>query len=415
LAAIGVIIIAKQVPFLLGVSASEEPLKMLLEMPSYVADANPAIAVIGVCSLLIMFCWPVLQRRSVVCRKVPAQVVVLVVAIPMGLAMGLLREHSYSLLGHRYQLSDRYLVSMPEQMFGMFDDITFPAFEALGQWKAWKWVFMFFLIGTLESVLSAKAIDLLDPWKRKSDMNRDTVAVGLGNGLSSLVGGLPMISEIVRSRANIDSGARTRFANFWHGVFLLLCVALIPMLLHLIPLAALAAMLVYTGFRLAHPTEFRTVYRIGKEQLMIFLVTLTVVLATDLLIGVATGIALKLIIHLFHGASFRGLWKPQLEIQAIDEANTRIVVREAAIFSNWIPLRRRLVQSGLEQKRNVTLDFSQATLVDHSVMEKLDEVARDFQLCELRLDVSGLESLRPFSDAPHSARRRVSETSTEEA
>ena len=216
--------------------------------------------------------------------------VVLLVAIPMGMGFDLLHEHSYTLQGHKYQLGEQYLVKMPDRVFGMFDDVTFPAFSVISQPKAWKWVMMFFIIGSLESLLSAKAVDLIDPWKRKTSMDRDITAVGVGNLLASLVGGLPMISEIVRSKANIDNGARTGFADMWHGVFLLACVALIPTILHRIPLAALAAMLVYTGYRLAHPTEFIHVYRIGKEQLAIFVTTLVFVLATDLLIGVAAGI-----------------------------------------------------------------------------------------------------------------------------
>src|SRR5690606_25183236 len=126
-------------------------------------------------------------------------------------------------------------------------------------------------------------------------------AIGVGNLCAALVGGLPMISEIVRSRANIDNGARTRFADMWHGIFLLACVALIPMLLHRVPLAALAAMLVYTGYRLAHPTEFVNVYRIGREQFVIFVTTLVAVLATDLLVGIGIGIAVKVVIHLMNG------------------------------------------------------------------------------------------------------------------
>jgi MFS superfamily sulfate permease-like transporter len=406
LAAIGVIIIIKQFPVALGVSASGEPLEMLREIPHYIMEANPYIATIGVASILIMFLWPVAGKRVGFLKAIPSPMVVLLVAVPMGMGFDLLHTHSYTLQGHQYQLGEQYLVKMPGRVFGMFDDITFPDFSALMQLKAWKWVFMFFIIGSLESLLSAKAVDLLDPWNRKTNMDRDIVAVGVGNLCAAGVGGLPMISEIVRSKANIDNGARTRFADMWHGIFLLACVALIPTVLHRIPLAALAAMLVYTGYRLAHPTEFIHVLRIGKEQLLIFVTTLVVVLATDLLIGVTAGIALKMVIHVANGVPLKSLFKPYLEVQEVDEHTSRIVAHESAVFSNWIPFRRQIEQIGFVQKKNLIVDVSDTQLVDHSVMAKLDEMQRDFEQEGLTFEVQGLDALMPLAGDAHAARKR---------
>lgn len=406
LAAIGVIIIIKQFPVALGVAASGEPLEMLQHIPSYIPEANPAIAAIGIVSITIMFLWPLAGKKAALLRVIPSPMVVLLVAVPMGMVFDLLHEHSYTLQGHQYQLGEQYLVKMPDRVFGMFDDITYPEFSALAQPKAWKWVFMFFIIGSLESLLSAKAIDLLDPWKRKTNMDRDIVAVGVGNLCASCVGGLPMISEIVRSKANIDNGARTRFADLWHGVFLLACVALIPMVLHRIPLAALAAMLVYTGYRLAHPTEFINVLRVGKEQLLIFVTTLIAVLATDLLIGIATGIALKMVIHIANGVPLRSLFKPYLEVEEIDDKTSRIIAHQSAVFSNWIPFRRQIEQVGLVRRKNLIIDVSDTQLVDHSVMEKLDEMRRDFEQEDLTFEVQGLDALKPLAGSAHAARKK---------
>lgn len=407
LAAIGVIIIIKQFPIALGVTgAGGDPLTMARQIPSYFLEANPAIAVIGLTSLAIMFLWPVIGARVSVLKKIPSPMVVLLVAIPLGMLFDLLHEHPYTLAGHKYQLGEQYLVKMPDRVFGMFDDITFPDFSALQQPKAWKWAAMFFIIGSLESLLSAKAIDLLDPWKRKTNMDRDVVAVGVANLCAAGIGGLPMISEIVRSKANIDNGAKTRFADMWHGVFLLACVALIPTVLHRIPLAALAAMLVYTGYRLAHPSEFVHVWRIGKEQLAIFVTTLMMVLATDLLIGVAAGILLKFIIHVANGVPLRSLFIPYIEVEEVDETTSRIVAHHSAVFSNWIPFRRQIEDIGLVQRRNLIIDVSDTKLVDHSVMEKLDEMKRDFDKEGLKFELRGLDSLQPLADNPHAARKR---------
>ncbi len=406
LAAIGVIIIIKQFPVALGVSASGEPLEMLREFPHYIEEANPAIAAIGIVSILIMFIWPIISKKLGPLKVIPSPMAVLVVAVPMGMAFNLMHEHSYTLQTHQYQLGEQFLVKMPDRIFGMFDDITYPHFSALAQLKAWKWVFMFFIIGSLESLLSAKAIDLLDPWKRKTSMDRDIIAVGAGNLCAALVGGLPMISEIVRSKANIDNGARTRFADLWHGMFLLICVALIPTFLHMIPLAALAAMLVYTGYRLAHPSEFLHVYRIGIEQLAIFVTTLIAVLATDLLIGIVIGMVLKMTIHVINGVPVKSIFMPYLEVEEYDDKTSMIIARESAVFSNWIPFRKQIEQIGLIQRRNLIIDVSNTKLVDHSVMEKLEEMKRDFQQEGLLLEIRGLDSLQPLAKDHHSARKR---------
>ncbi len=407
LAAIGVIIIAKQVPVALGITeAKGGPLSLLKQIPEFVMHANPAIAFIGLISLLIMFLWPMVRSRFSVLKPIPSHLIVLLVAVPLGMYLDLTSAHEYQMFSQKYKLGEQYLVKMPSRIFGMFDEIQSPNFSVLNQFKAWKWILMFFMIGSLESLLSAKAVDLLDPWKRKTNMNRDMLAVGVANLGAAMVGGLPMISEIVRSKSNIDNGARTRFANMWHGIFLLLCVGLIPTILHRIPLAALAAMLVYTGTRLAHPNEFRNVYRIGKEQLLIFVVTLVIVLATDLLIGVAAGIILKMFLHVANGVPLRSFFKAYLDVEDVDEHTSRIVARESAIFSNWIPFKRQIEDIGLVQKRNLIVDLSGATLVDASVMEKLEELVHDFEQVGLKLELKGLDELRALSPNVHSARVR---------
>jgi len=333
---------------------------------------------------------------------IPSPMLVILVTVPLGILFDLSHEHTYSFVGHDYPLGEKFLVTVPNNLLNA---ITYPDFTALSTTTGWKWVVFFALIGSLESLLSAKAIDLIDPWKRKTNMNRDMLAIGIGNTVSASLGGLPMISEIVRSKANVDNGARTRFANLFHGLFLLGFVALVPGLIHRIPLAALAAMLVYTGFRLASPREFISVTRIGKEQLIIFLATLVGVLATDLLVGVAIGIAVKLAIHLINGMPLGSIFKPFLDIEPRDDKTCVIRTGGSAVFSNWIPFKHQIEYVGLQQRNNLVIDFSETRLVDHSVMEKLHELQKDFEQEGLSLELTGLEWHRKLSEHPLSARR----------
>ncbi len=402
LAAIGIIIMLKQLPVAMGESAKGEPFEIIAELPDKFINANPDICLIGAISLLILFGFPMIRNQWV--KMIPAPMIVILVAVPLGIYFDLSHEHTYSMLGHDYDLGEAFLVNVPNNMF---QAITHPDFSVLGTAVAWKWILMFALIGSLESLLSAKAIDMLDPWKRKTNMNRDLVAVGIANTAAALVGGLPMISEIVRSKANIDNGARTRFADMWHGVFLLGFVSLVPLLIHRIPLAALAAMLVYTGFRLASPKEFLNVYKIGREQFVIFAVTVVAVLATDLLIGIAIGIGVKFLIHVLNGVPIRSLFKPFLDVETRGDDTVVILARESAVFSNWLPFKRQIEQLGLVEKNNVVLDLSGTKIVDHTVMEHLHEMELDFEQAGLQFEVLGLDSHEQFSAHPHSAQTPV--------
>ncbi|WP_428267806.1 SulP family inorganic anion transporter [Haliangium sp.] len=402
LAAIGVIIMAKQIPVALGAEAGGGPLELLARIPDEIANANPVIALIGVLSLAIMFLWPYMPKRHL--GKIPAPMVVVLVAVPLSLVFGLNSEaaHTYTFNGHEYEIGSKFLVNVPSNMFSA---ITLPDFSGLTQSTGWYWVMMFAVIGTLESLLSAKAVDLLDPHKRKTNLDRDNAGVGVGNLVSAFLGGQPMISEIVRSRANIDNGARTRFANLFHGLFLLVFVASVPALISLIPLSALGAMLVYTGFRLAHPREFFHVYKIGKEQLIVFMSTIVAVLATDLLKGIAIGIGIKVVLHLLNGAPLRSLFRPHIEVTERDDDTVVLEVKHSAVFTTWLGLKRRIDQS---REKSVVIDLSSAKLVDHTVMEKLHEMQKAFEQGDCSLEISGLDHHRPMSAHPHSARRLVS-------
>ncbi|MDR4503540.1 MAG: SulP family inorganic anion transporter [Candidatus Scalindua sp.] len=404
LAAIGIIIILKQFPIAMGGRAAGAPLDLLLSIPAKIIHMNPKIAAIGIGSLGIMFGIPLIKNKYI--KMAPTPMLVLIFAVPLGLYFGLSHEHTYFFEGREYKVGDEFLVNVPGNMFKA---MTYPDFSALKTVSGWKWVIMFSLIGSLESLLSANAIDLLDPWKRKTNMNRDMLAVGIGNTVSAFIGGLPMISEIVRSKANIDNGARSRFSDLYHGLFLLLFVALAPFLLHKIPLAALAAMLVYTGFQLTAPRKFTLVKRIGREQLIMFVVTVIAVLATDLVIGIAIGIGTKFIFHIINGVPIRSLFTSYLELRELDNETCFIRVKESAVFSNWIPIKKQIERFGLIRNKNLILDLTDTAMVDHSVMEKLHEMKDTFSQNNLMLEIVGLGGRQSLSSHPLSTRRKVVE------
>jgi MFS superfamily sulfate permease-like transporter len=217
------------------------------------------------------------------------------------------------------------------------------------------------------------------------------------------LGGLPMISEVARSSANVNNGAKTRWANFFHGVFLLIFMLFLTSVIQMIPKAALAAMLIGVGIKLAHPKEFVHMLHIGKEQLAIFVTTIVVTLGTDLLVGIGAGILLKALIHLYNGAPLSSFFKSPASV-SFTENDYVIKVEKAAIFTNFLGLKSRLeaIPPGL----NVTIDLSDTQLIDHTVMEALHLFQHSYQSTGGIVTIVEMKNAVTYSAHPLSARKK---------
>ena len=401
LAAIGIIIIAKQIPVLLNdnpaLAKGLGPIELLMNIPKFIMNLDAKASIIGIVSLAIMMGWPYIKNKTI--KMIPAPLVVLLFAIPCELFMDFAHtEPPYALV----------------KIGSLVDNLNINAsFAGISQTGLFiKYVIMFALVGTLESLLTVKAIDLMDPFKRKSNMNKDLIAVGIGNTIAAFLGGLPMISEVARSSSNVNNGAKTRWANFFHGFFILLFVLLATPILELIPNAALAAMLITVGIKLAHPKEFIHTFKIGKEQLAIFLVTIFFTLFEDLLVGIAAGMVLKIIIHLINGTPISSLFKAPT-IVSFEGDNYLVEINKAAIFTNFLGVKSKL--EAIPYGFNVTIDLKKTKLVDHSVMENLEHFKHDYEANGGTVVIRGLENHQSLSNHPLSSRKNkmVKEHETE--
>ena len=330
---------------------------------------NPEVSVIGLLGLALLIAWALIKNKTL--KMIPAPILVVLLGLALGQYFDLDHVHKYLFLPdaeilphHEFTIGPSFLVAVPENFMAGF---YFPDFSKIASYEFWMAVVSIWLVGSLESLLSAAAVDKLDPYKRDSNLNRDLAAVGTGNIICGLIGGLPMIAEIVRSSANVNNGAKTGWANFFHGAFLLIFVALFPKLIHEIPLSSLAALLVFTGFRLASPKEFAKTLEVGVDNFSVFVITIIGVLATDLLIGVAIGIVAELIIHMVRGLKPSNVFSIAYHVNETSPDTYHIAVSGAAVFSNFISLKSLLAD--FPKQKQVFFDLSEADLIDHTVME----------------------------------------------
>ena len=428
LAGIGFIIMAGQIHAVLGrVNPREHGLGILTSIPPSFANFNPYVAAIGVTAILIMILWPKLGK---IAKFVPAPLVAVIVGIVMAKGLGIgadlpytsvvpdirvaegevgvAAQSTYEFWGSTYQAGREFLLQLPEG--GLLAGLTTPDFSQVFTATSIKWIVLFVFVASLESLLTAEAVDQIDPWKRRSNMNRELLGKGVGNSVSSMLGGLPMIAEVVRSKANILQGARTRWSNFFHGLFLFIFVLLVPDLLAMIPLAALAGILVVIGFRLAHPKEFMHALHVGKTEFAFMLVTALIVLLTDLLIGVATGMVLAFIVAMTYGRTKPGnLFKPRVQ-PLVHNGSASVRFAGALGFHNFLGIRSKL--DDLPKGKRVALDFSDAHYIDHTVMARLETFKREYTQDGGEVEFTGMDHLSSDGHDPLSPRRGIPAAAT---
>ena len=392
LAAIGMIIILKQIPILLGenpvMMKGMTPFDLIRNLPTFLSNFDVRASIIGIISLLIMLFWSSLKIPLL--SKIPAPLVVILIAIPAELWMDFSHtEPEFTLL----HIGDfKSAIHWNADFSGMAKTGIFL-----------KYVVMFALVGSLESLLTVKAIDMLDPYKRKSNPNRDLIATGAGNLIAGLLGGLPMISEVARSSANVNSGAKTRWANVFHGMFILLFVLFASQFLELIPNCALAAMLISVGIKLAHPKEFAHVYHIGKEQLAIFIITIFFTLYEDLLVGIFAGIVLKMIFHIFNGVPIKNFFTTPVSVSFID-GHYILKLEGSAVFTNYLRLKDKL--DAIPPQQKVTIDATEVQLIDHNTLAAMEQFEKEYTEDGGKFEFVGLDNMKPLSNHGLSTRKR---------
>lgn len=391
LAAIGIIIIVKQLPVLLGDEPSmydgKSPFELMANIPQEISEANPTISIIGLISLAIMFVFPAFKIAAF--KKIPAPLIVLTVMIPLA-----------SFWHFEENQPEHALVQIGDFWGQLNLNVNY---SWISTWTFWKYVLMLLFVNSLESLLTVKATDGLDPYGRKSNYDDDLKGLGAGNLLSGLLGGLPIISEVVRSTSNITYGAKTKWSNFFHGVFLLIAMLFFIPIIEMIPNSALAAMLIYAGYRLAAPKHFIAIWKVGREQMAIFFTTIVVTLAFDILLGIFSGVMVKFIFHLMHGVTFKRLILAKINFKREENEIIRINIFDAAIFSHLLVAKK--VFDKLPRDKHIILDFSRCTIVDHPFLELAAYYKNEFELKNGKMTFIGLERLTPISKHPLATRR----------
>lgn len=381
LAAIGLILILKQLPHFVGYDSNytgdvsfsqgdkENTFSGIFHSLNYI---TPAAVIIGIISIIILVAWETKFFKSQkVLKLIPGPLVVVLVAVFL----------SKVLAGSTgMQLEQKHLVSLPvaenASMFLSF--FTFPDIAFIKNPDVWITAVTLAIVASLETLLGIEAVDKLDPLKRVTPSNRELKAQGIGNMVSGLIGGLPLTSVVVRSSANVMAGAKTKASSIAHGIMLLVSVLLIPGILNLIPLSALAAILIFTGYKLAKVSIFKEFYIKGWDQFIPFVVTILAILLTDLLVGIVTGIIVGLFFMV--RANFKS------SVLVVSDANRYLVrLRKDVSFLNKPIIKQKLEE--VPANSFIVIDATRADFIDKDIIEEINNFLKHAHLKNIKVEI----------------------------
>jgi MFS superfamily sulfate permease-like transporter len=405
LSAIGIIIVLKQIPHAVGYDADpegemeffqpdgENTFTELITMLDYVS--NGAMIIFAV-SMLILILWeqPIIKRNKAF-EIIQGPLVVVI--------FGILLNQLFK--GTELYLDQSHMVTLPvaETMKEFFGQFTFFDPTALLNKEVLITAAIIAVVGSLETLLSVEATDKLDPQKRITPTNRELIAQGVGNAFSGMIGGLPVTQVIVRSSANVQSGAKSKLSAILHGFLLLISVITIPKLLNLIPLSALAAILIMVGYKLAKPSLFRKMIAGGKSEYIPFFVTVLGIIFTDLLIGIILG----LVIGVFQ-ILYANLRRPYaIETIHDQEGDQKMIIElsENLTFLNKASMIETVAH--IPDNSEVLIDATRSHFIHPDIREILHDFEKNAVFRNIKLEIKGLDE--PMDDQFEKMKRLVSQ------
>ncbi|MFK7750511.1 MAG: SulP family inorganic anion transporter [Kordia sp.] len=391
LAAIGIIIFAKQIHKALGThSDSPSIIQNLTDAVLLLPEANPFVVIIALVGLLLLLFHSKISYKFF--HILPAPIWVIALSIPFVYFFNFFEQHTLSFFGKMYEVGPKLLLDIPDNIM---DSIMFPNFGKINTIEFWMIVVSTLIITSIESLAIAKAVDKIDPYKRKTDLNKDLTGIGLSTMVAGMIGGLPIIAVIIRSTVNIHNGAKTKWSNMYQGLLLLLFIVVLSPIMVQVPLCAFAILLVYAGFKLASPSVFKQIYNQGIEQLIFFIGTMILTLYTNLLIGLMGGLLLAMISHMLLAKVsipqfFKMVYHSGSNLIMKPDGSYEIKVKGIANFLGILKIDKMVSQ--IPSGADVNIDLSETRLVGITYMDYIVDYLKMQKTTGGKVIIKGLDS-----------------------